>query len=331
MINIYPSYYKKFRCIADKCPDSCCKGWDVVVDDETDTFYSTVQGEFGDKIRNLTTNDSDGDRIFISQNGRCPFWNKDMLCDIYINIGEEHLCSTCRNFPRITQDYTAFSEHILSFACPEATRLMLAESNAYANFDSYEVDFSCVDYDADLMKFLLDARKITAEILTDTSLPFAERLKECLLYNQKIQCTIDGEEAITSDNTNNSNHSFIFALHKELDTMSKEWIEILCKTDCRGKISDKHDRMFENLALYYIYRYYLTAIDSLDVLSTIKRIVCAYIVIGHILDNSNESAEKIFTLYSKEVEHSYENSEALEFEFCTNPNFSVENLICNIL
>ena len=32
MKNIYPSYYKKFRCVADKCPDTCCAGWEVVVD-----------------------------------------------------------------------------------------------------------------------------------------------------------------------------------------------------------------------------------------------------------------------------------------------------------
>ena len=34
--------------------------------------------------------------------------------------------------------------------------------------------------------------------------------------------------------------------------------------------------------------------------------------------------------YSKEIEHSYENNEELDFEFMTNPDFSVENLL-NIL
>ncbi len=330
MKHIYPKYYEKFKCIADKCSDSCCKGWDVVVDDESEAFYNTVQGEFGEKIRSLTTTDNDGDRIFISQNGKCPFWNKDKLCDIYINLGEEHLCSTCQNFPRITQDYTAFAEHLLSFACPEATRLMLAEKNAYADFNSLDIDLSNVDYDSVLMDFLLDSRKTTAEILSDSTLPFAERLKKCLLYNQTVQTELDNDDIAQDSNTHKVDHAFIFALHKELDTMSKEWTEILDKTDYIQKISDKHDEMFENLALYYIYRYYLTAIDSFDVLSTIKRIVCAYIVIGHILDAGYEEAEKIFTLYSKEVEHSYENSETLEFEFCTSPDFSVDNLIFNL-
>ena len=34
MLNTVPDYYKKFSCIADKCPDTCCAGWEIVVDDE---------------------------------------------------------------------------------------------------------------------------------------------------------------------------------------------------------------------------------------------------------------------------------------------------------
>ena len=29
---IKPDYFDNFRCIADRCPDSCCKEWDVLVD-----------------------------------------------------------------------------------------------------------------------------------------------------------------------------------------------------------------------------------------------------------------------------------------------------------
>ena len=47
-----------------------------------------------------------------------------MLCDIYINMGENALCETCKRFPRITLDYSQFQEKILSLACPEALRLL---------------------------------------------------------------------------------------------------------------------------------------------------------------------------------------------------------------
>ncbi len=313
MIHIYPTYYQKFKCIANKCPDSCCKGWDIVVDDETDAYYSTVKGEFGDKIRKLTTTDSDGDRIFVSQNGRCPFWNKDMLCDIYINIGEEHLCRTCQNFPRLTQDYTAFTEHLLSFACPEASRLMLEEDNAYKDFTDVEYDFSDCDYDAEMMKILLEARKNTTEILADENYSFAENLSECLEYNQRIQNVFDGDETEIFSIENKSDIHTIFNMHKEFDIMTDEWRELLDKTDISKGISSNYDAQFKRLALYYVYRYYLTAIDTMNVVSTIKRIACAYVVIGNLLQVTNCSVEKLFTLYSKEVEHSYENTESFSF------------------
>lgn len=343
MKHIYPKFYEKFNCIAGKCPDSCCKDWDVVIDEETDKFYSSVNSEFGEKIKNLTTTDNDGDRIFVSQNGKCPFWNKDMLCDIYINLGEEHLCATCRNFPRITQDYTAFAEHTLSFACPEAARLMLLEENAYERFSCLDFDFSDTDYSPEFMRFLLKARAKTSEILKDRTKTFARKLKICLAFNDEVQKLIDNENFSYSDiedfhnftdNSYNFDCSFIFKLHKELEIMNNEWKNLLCNVanKCNElSISSAYDDEFERLALYYIYRYYLNAIDSYDVLSTIKRIVCAYVVIGkteNFLAQNNLQSDLVTLMqqYSKEVEHSYENTDKLEFEFATSSEFSVKNL-----
>ena len=30
-----PSYYEEFSCIADKCKDNCCIGWEIDIDEET--------------------------------------------------------------------------------------------------------------------------------------------------------------------------------------------------------------------------------------------------------------------------------------------------------
>lgn len=318
--NIYPSYFEKFRCIADKCPDSCCKGWDVVVNDETNEYYKTVGGDFGEKLNSLTEIDSDGDRVFISQNGRCPFWNDDELCDIYINLGEKHLCKTCREFPRLTQDYTVFTEHLLSFACPEAARLMLGSDNAYDEFTNYALDFSECDYSAELMRFLLGAREKLKGIFTDKSLPFSERLNVAVQFCEKVQSAIDefdysADISIDMNRKEDIIHkkslSYIFEMHKEFDIMTDEWREILCKASEHAdeQIPERYDDLFERMALYYIYRYFLTAVDSMDVMCTAKRIFCAYVVIGCALMTGEYKAEKLFCLYSKEVEHSYDNAE----------------------
>ena len=315
MKHIYPTYYKKFKCIADKCPDSCCKDWDVVVDEESECFYNSVNTEFGEKIRSLTVTDNDGDRIFVSQNGKCPFWNKDMLCDIYINLGEEHLCETCKNFPRITQDYTDFVEHTLSLACPEGARLILEEENDYSEFDNFIYNES-----DKLMDFLLKARAKTSKIFKDRKLSFAQRLKEALRYNKDIQNSLD--EIFESESV--SDLSYIFEFHNKLEIMSNEWKEILASAS-KNEPDTNHDVEFERLALYYIYRYYLNAIDSYNVLSTIKRIACAYIVLSRC--ELERDCTRLMQLYSKEVEHSYENSEMLEDEFYFVPQLSVDSLI----
>lgn len=342
MKHYYPDFYKKFKCIADKCPDSCCKDWDVVVDDESQAFYSTVNGDFGNKLKSVTAVDSDGDRIFVLNNGICPFWNNQKLCDIYINLGGDHLCATCRSFPRISQDYTVFCEHMLSFACPEAARLML-DSDMDFDFETHVSPDTNPGYDVKIMNFLLQARKITFEIFCDTSLSFSNKLKSALAFNAKIQYMLDEENYNTDKlpkpetnfiSSNQKDCSFIFDLHKSLDTMSKEWrtaLDKLANTSVNSTFIQSIDSSFDALAKYYVLRYYLTAIDSFDVLVTLKRLVCAYKVCSHMLSASGnlsfEECAAVMQRYSKEVEHSYENSERLEDEFCFSPDFSTENLL----
>lgn len=45
-----PSYYKDFKCIANKCRHSCCIGWEIDIDDETFDFYKSVKGDFGKNL-----------------------------------------------------------------------------------------------------------------------------------------------------------------------------------------------------------------------------------------------------------------------------------------
>ena len=336
MKHYFPKYCEKFRCIANLCPDSCCKDWDVVVDDTSFDFYNTAKGEFGDRLRSLMTIDEDGDRIFIKQGEKCPFWNSDMLCDIYINLGENHLCHTCKEFPRITQDYTVFCEHTLSFACPEAARFMLrADESAYADFGGSD-ELSLSEDSDDYMSFLLKTRERTVETLLQKDVPFSLRLADCLDFNAKVQSVLDGEEPEPLEIGDASGSDrFIFDMHLQFEIMSDTWKAALTETAAladRLVISEDFARDFEKFALYYTYRYYLEAVNSGDVLYAIKRIVCAYLVTGKMdavfaQKGYPLSRMRILQRYSKEVEHSYDNTEKLNAEFDADSRFSVENLI----
>ncbi|MBO6108695.1 MAG: flagellin lysine-N-methylase [Eubacterium sp.] len=51
MIEIYPYYYESFRCIADKCEDSCCAGWEIDIDDDSYEKYMSVGDAIGEKLK----------------------------------------------------------------------------------------------------------------------------------------------------------------------------------------------------------------------------------------------------------------------------------------
>lgn len=92
-----PDYYKEFTCIADVCPDTCCAGWQIVIDEKSLKKYRRVKGPFRGRLHN----DIDWkEQVFHQYHRRCAFLNEKNLCDIYSEIGKEMLCDTCRKYPR---------------------------------------------------------------------------------------------------------------------------------------------------------------------------------------------------------------------------------------
>ena len=126
MKKIYPFIYKQFQCAANRCVDSCCKEWEIVIDEQTCQKYQKLNDIMGNRLRNAMVTDADGDVIFQLQHQRCPFWNQSGFCDIQTQLGESFLCHTCRLYPRISQDYGNFIEYDLSISCPEAARILLS-------------------------------------------------------------------------------------------------------------------------------------------------------------------------------------------------------------
>ena len=47
----YPRYYEIFRCIASDCTDSCCKEWEVLVDEDAAARYQAMEGQLGKDLR----------------------------------------------------------------------------------------------------------------------------------------------------------------------------------------------------------------------------------------------------------------------------------------
>ena len=54
MLYTIPDYYPSFECIADKCEDTCCAGWQIVIDKETLKKYTKVLYSQARLIEGLT-------------------------------------------------------------------------------------------------------------------------------------------------------------------------------------------------------------------------------------------------------------------------------------
>ncbi|WP_407444651.1 flagellin lysine-N-methylase [Fibrobacter sp.] len=120
-----PDFYPKFHCIADKCTDSCCIGWEIDVDRITQEKYRQVKSEFKKKL-----DESVRDGHFVLTTGdRCPFLDKCGLCEIYTHLGEDALCDICREHPRFVEVYGDIKEQGIGLCCEEGVRLLLEETH----------------------------------------------------------------------------------------------------------------------------------------------------------------------------------------------------------
>ncbi|MGN0106587.1 MAG: flagellin lysine-N-methylase, partial [Hominilimicola sp.] len=121
-----PDYYNDFSCIAGKCRHSCCVGWEIDVDDETFEYYKSVSGGLGERLNSGISIDSGTPHFVLSEDERCPFLNKNNLCDIILNIGKDKLCQICADHPRYRNFFSDCTEIGLGLCCEAAGRLILA-------------------------------------------------------------------------------------------------------------------------------------------------------------------------------------------------------------
>ena len=193
MIYTYPDYYKKFSCIADKCPDTCCGKWQIVIDDDSLEKYEDYNGEYRDELRRKL-NWKEG--VFRhGRSGKCAFLRDDMLCDMYIHMGKESLCTTCREYPRHTEEFENVREVSLSLSCPEVARILMNITDK-VTFVTEEDDEDEVfdDFDYFLFTALMDTRDMLIDIIQDRAVPMQKRLWKLLAAAHDFQLCVNKNE-----------------------------------------------------------------------------------------------------------------------------------------
>ena len=188
-----PDYASSFRCLAGACPDTCCKDWEIILDEDTLARYQKLPGAFGDKVRAALTQDADGDTMFRLTDGHCPLLREDGLCRVQLALGEEGLCNTCRQHPRFYEEYGSTKELTLSISCPAAAKLLL-EHDASVTFVSYEDGApvsGCNDLDPERYLALRCARDTAIALVQNRSLSIFDRLGLLLLFAVRLQKLLD--------------------------------------------------------------------------------------------------------------------------------------------
>lgn len=241
MKTIVPNYYKDFKCTASKCTDTCCAGWEIIIDDETYKHYNNVCGEFGERLKSNLTLYEDEAPGFILQNDNCPFLNKNNLCDIYTELGEDSLCYTCKTYPRFIEEYSNSREIGISLSCPEAARLILQDSKpvTFEVSDDYEIENTYDDISFDISVQIIPARKMALDILQNRSIDLNYRIALLINFAHDIQEEIDENKL--------SKITDIINKYSQ-EHYQKELINVFDKY--RTKQSDKYDNMLKCMNIY---------------------------------------------------------------------------------
>lgn len=343
MILRVPSYYKEFRCIADKCKNSCCIGWGIDIDKDTRDYYSGIEGAFGKRLRDALETDEEGVVGFkLRENGWCPFLNDKKLCEICITLGEEALSEVCTEYPRFTMEYGNVREKCLCLSCEEVGRLVFSGEEK-VTFEEYEIADAWQEEEdtGREMEFgskLEDVRSEAVKILENREKSIFTRMAEVLTYCKEAQETLFGGGAAETEKAEIQTpyEQFLerMRLFEELEPFGEEWGELLAQMKQTFSSAETYDRLheeywskngaweytYEKLMEYFLFRYFMRAVYDDNLFGKAQFAVLSVLAIFD-LDvwraNCNGGTfslkDRIETaaLYAKEVEHSEENVDLL--------------------
>lgn len=195
-----PHYYDKFSCTAEQCPDTCCAGWQIVIDENSLEKYSNVSGDFGIRLLN-SINWRGG--IFEQYEKRCSFLNAENLCDIYKELGADALCDTCRLYPRHIEEFENLREFSLSLSCPVAAKMILQCQEPVRFLEEEDEKEECEedfeDFDFLLFDCLLEVREKLFSIVQNRTIPIEKRMYCVLKIAKNLQTALDEGELFERD------------------------------------------------------------------------------------------------------------------------------------
>lgn len=302
---VAPDYYEKFKCTADKCKHTCCKGWEIGIDRKTAEFYKSVGGKFGERLKSSVENDEYGDyRFILKSDERCPFLNQSGLCDIYSYLGENALCQVCFDHPRFRNFYEDRTEIGLGLSCEAVCKLVL-ESEEKAFLEVLEDD-NTEEEISEETKEMYDFREKVFSVLQNRKKSIEKRIREIVslvgeaykLKSPKKQYEIYFSLEKLSDERDAYLNNLIFLDLKDTKAVLKEF-----------------ETAFEQLLHYFVFRYLCDAVYDDKIKERLRFCADSTVFIAALAAGIKKQTgsvslfdiEEAARVFSSEVEYSDEN------------------------
>lgn len=309
MKQFIPDYYPFFHCLMGDCRHNCCIGWEIDIDEESLERYRRMEGPMGKRLRDNIEDDGENACFRLTGEERCPFLNRDGLCDLILEWGEAALCQICSDHPRFRSFYTDRVETGLGLCCEAAAQLILTRRQPMRLIPQGDAEA-----DAPLSaeeEELLSLRENWFSLLQNRSLSMQERIEklEHTLWKGKIPLDI----AAWAD--------FLLTLER----LDASWTDHLhrMRQETNGDFplpdAEEWEIAWEQLAVYLLYRHLPGALEDgrmtarlafVAVIWRLLRQMCRA-EMAHRGGFSLENLVELARLYSAEIEYSDENMDAI--------------------
>ncbi len=307
-----PKYFTRFKCIAEKCRDNCCIGWQIVIDDELMEKYKNLDGSLGEKLRKNIGSEENIHFFKLDNMGRCPFLNSSGLCDIITERGDGYLCEICREHPRYYNVFRGLCEGGIGMACESGAMLILSAEDD--EFIEIEGDFAeCPhEYSDEVLSATIAVRDRLLGMCAD-----GEAFDECALLN--LAGKLDEKYGFGDDRLDEINTLDAINATMTLTPFNEQFKVDLARAknsacEVKSFIEGRGRVYFLRLLRYFIRRHFIDSVYTLNPLSALRMcLASAKVIMAIYLSRSGGDCVYLPLLaecakdYSKSVEYKPDN------------------------
>ncbi len=333
--------YDRFKCIADKCPKSCCIGWQIMIDENSLEKYQNTTGDFSDRLKTGVDYTASA---FRQDHTRCRMLNPQGLCDLQTSLGENYLCDTCRLYPRHIEEFQDLREYSLSLSCPEVTRMILSADYDFGltetEDDTSDSPEEFEDFDFLIFDQLEYAREQMLALASDPTIPLQERMERIASVAYRLQTLYDEGEILSMADISYDSVDAVpgtgilldpeYCIESlnvliDMENLEADWTESILATrdywlrfakDSKewsetmypaADIAYQYEKVFKSL----LFTYFCGAIYDGEIYARAMIAVQSVRFLMMICAATKEDLAPTVYLYSREVEHSDPNINAL--------------------